>query len=169
VSPLSIRPQAESLEALDVAAGRCAFYAYKNIMIGVWIGQADLAAAQALERAAQTMVLRHPSGRAYVAIVVDGLLGPKPEAMPIFKKLMAERKGLGCLAYLLEGSGFWASGIRSMISNTYREGGGAARIKIGTTPQEIADWLSAQHAQTTGVVIAPNELCDVLTRARQLA
>src|SRR5688572_14272441 len=49
------RSQSSSLEMLVSEPGRCVFLAYKNITIGVWLGQADLRAAQAAVRAGAMM------------------------------------------------------------------------------------------------------------------
>jgi hypothetical protein len=66
------RSASDSLETLTCERNHCVFLAYKNITIGVWMGAADLAAAQAAERAARMMVARHPRGHSYVAFILDG-------------------------------------------------------------------------------------------------
>jgi len=135
-------------------------------MISVWLGQADLAAAKANERAAQIMARRYRAGRSFVGFILDGLPGPTPEAMAVFARLMARSAELACMAYVLEGSGFWASGLRSMIGNAHRESGAAARLKVGTTIDEIAEWLSSEHEQRTGVALSTAELHEALLKAR---
>jgi hypothetical protein len=154
------------LETLVVEPGRCQFLAYKNIMICVWIAQADLASAKANERAARIMARRYSTGRSFVAFILDGLAGPTPDAMPVFARLMARGAELACMAYVLEGTGFWVSGLRSMLANAHRESGAAARLKVGTSADEIAEWLSAEHASRTGVAISVAELQEVLRNAR---
>jgi ribosomal protein L20A (L18A) len=156
------------LELLTSELGRCVFYAYKNITIAVWTGQANLAAAHAVEHAARVMASRHRAGRTYLAFVLDGLPGPTPEATQVFTRLIGQRDGLGCLAYVVEGSGFWASGLRGMINNMYRESGASHRIKIGTSIEEVAAWLSVNHERATGVAVSEAELLEVLSQARKL-
>ena len=155
------------METLAVEPGRCAFYAHKNITIGVWTGQADLRSAQATEGVARTMAARYPAGRSYVAFVLDGLPGPTPEATQVLTRVMGQREGLACLAYVLEGEGFWASGLRSMISNTHRESGAEGSLKVGTHADQIVDWLCVHHARKTGVALPPAELRAVLAEARR--
>ena len=168
MSALPSQPSVESLETLIVEP-RCRFFACKNILIAVWIAQADVASALANERAARMMAQRFSAGRSFVGFVLDGLPGPTPEALPVFAKLMARSSELACIAYVLEGSGFWASGLRGMISNAYRESGAAARLKVGTSVEEIAGWLSTNHALHTGVAIGESELREVLLKARGVA
>jgi hypothetical protein len=165
---LSQRAPGGPLEILSSEPGRCVFFAHKNITIGVWTGQADLAAAHAVEHAARVMASRHRAGRTYLAFVLDGLPGPTPEATQVFGRLIGQRDGLGCLAYVVEGSGFWASGLRSMINNMYRDSGASGRFKIGTSIEEVAAWLSVNHQRATGVAVSEEELREVLSQARKL-
>jgi hypothetical protein len=162
------RPSIGLVETLAVERGRCHFSAYRNIAIGVWVGQANSAAAEAALRVAKEMPKRCPGGHSSVAFLLDGLPGPLPEALPLLAKLFAKRSDLACTAMVLEGSGFWASGLRSMVNNSRREGGGETPLKMGTSIAEIVSWLSTQHAQKTGVLLAPDELTEALTFARQL-
>jgi hypothetical protein len=82
---------------------------------------------------------------------------------------MGQRGKLACIAYVVEGSGFWASGLRSMIANIYRESGAAARLKIDASVDAIAEWLSLRHKEVTGVAISEAELRSVLLRARSFS
>lgn len=163
----SQRSPATAPEILTFERERCVFLAYRNITMAVWTGQADLAAAQAAERAARMMAARHRAGRSYVAFILDGLPGPTPDATEILTRLMGQRDSLACIAYVVEGSGFWASGLRGMIANVYRESGAAGRLKIGATLDEVAGWLSSKHQEATGVAISEAELREALQHARR--
>jgi hypothetical protein len=156
------------LEVLAFERERCVFLAHKNITIAVWMGQANLAAAQATERAARIMGVRHRAGRSYLAVILDGVPGPAPEATELLARVMGQREGLACIAYVLDGGGFWASGLRGMIGNVYRESGAAGRLKIGTSDEEIAGWLSVKHQEATGVAVSEEELREVLRKARAI-
>src|SRR5207344_101940 len=105
---------------------------------------------EAALRVAQVMPERCPGGHSSVAFLLDGLPGPLPEALPLLAKLFAKRGDLACTAMIIEGSGFWASGLRSMVNNSRREGGGETPLKMGRTIAEVVSWLSKQHAQKTG-------------------
>ena len=164
----SQQPLEPSLEVLTSERGRCVFYAYKNITVAVWTGQAEENAARATERAARAMVARHSAGRSFVAFVLDGLPGPTPEATRVFTEAMGSREGLAHVAYVLEGSGFWASGLRGMINNAHRESGAKARLLVATTIEDVAAWLAPRHEQATGVAVSEEELRSVLANARAL-
>lgn len=157
-----------AVETLEVVPGRCQFSVYRNIAIGVWVAPADKPAAQAALRVAATMAQRFPGRHSSAAFLVDGLAGPLPEALPLLQKLWVKRSDLVCTAVIIEGAGFWASGLRAMVNNTRREGGGETPVKIGSAIDQVVDWLSVQHQQGTGVAIAPAELAEALAAARQL-
>jgi hypothetical protein len=165
----SQRSPSSALETLTFERDRCVFLAHRNITIGVWTGQADVAAAQAVERAARIMAARHRAGRSYVGFILDGLPAPTPEATEILTRLMGQRDSLACIAYVIEGTGFWASGLRGMIANVYRNSGTAGTLKVGTSVDDVVGWLSKRHREATGVDVPEAELRDVLLRARSFA
>lgn len=167
-NPTKRSPSLGLLETLAIERGRCHFSVYQNIAIGVWVAQADKPAVEAALRVADEMARRFTGRHSSVAFLLDGLPGPLPEALPLLAKLFAKRSDLGCTAMVLEGSGFWASGLRSMVNNSRRAGGGDIPLKIGTSIAEVVPWLSAQHEQQTGVAIAPTELAEALAFAREL-
>ncbi len=157
------------LETLTFERDRCVFFAYKNITLGVWVGQANLAAAQAADRAGRMMAARHRTGRSYVGIILDGVPPPTPEAAELLTSTMGQRDTLVYQAYVVEGSGFWASGLRALVTNLYRESGAAGRLMVGTSVEEVAAWLSARHQEGTAVAVSEAELRDVLVKARATA
>jgi hypothetical protein len=156
------------VETLAVERGRCHFSVYRNIAIGVWVAQANKAAAETALRVASSMGERFSGRHSSVAFLLDGLPGPMDEAMPALTKLWAKRSDLACTAVIIEGGGFWASGLRSMINNTRREAGGDVPAHIGNSIDQVVGWLSAQNQRHTGVAIAPTELAEALTFARML-
>jgi hypothetical protein len=157
------------VEVLAVEPGRCHFSVYRNVAIGVWLAQADRTAAEAALGVAKEMAKRFAGLHSSVAFLVDGIPGPLPEALPVLTKLWAKRPDLACTGMIIEGGGFWASGLRSMINNTRREGGGEVPVKIGNSIADVVVWLSTQNARLTGVIIEPDELVHALTHARKLA
>lgn len=157
------------METLVVVPGRCHFSVYRNVAMGVWLAQADREAAEAALRVGKIMAERFAGRHSSAAFLIDGLPGPLPEAMPALTKLWSKRPDLACTAMIIEGAGFWGSGLRSMVNNIRREGGGEVPIKIGSTIEQVVDWLSAQNEQHTGVAIAPVELGEALAHARRLA
>jgi hypothetical protein len=161
------RSASSSVETLVVEPGRCHFSVYRNVAIGVWVAQANQAAAEAALRVAREMALRFPGRHSSVAFLVDGLPGPMPEAIPALTKLWEKRPDLACSAMIIEGAGFWASGLRSMINNMRREAGCDVPVNIGSSIEQVVPWLSAENARLTGQLIEPAELADALAFARK--
>jgi hypothetical protein len=160
-------PLMDALPTLFVRPGRCHFSMYRNLWIGVWVGQADLPSVQGQLKVSNEMAARHPGGHSSVSFILDGLAGPTPEAQPTLKKVFAARAALGCAGIVLEGSGFWASGLRGMLNNAHREAGSRLMLKIETSVEQLVTWLAEEHSECTGVEIPPLQLCEVLLRARQ--
>jgi hypothetical protein len=156
------------VETLAVERGRCHFSVYRNVAIGVWVAQANRAAAETALRVAKEMSVRCPGRHSSVAFLIDGLPGPMPEAIPALSKLWEKRPDLACSAMIIEGAGFWASGLRSMINNMRREAGGEVPVNIGSSIDQVVEWLSAENARHTGELIEPAELSDALAFARRL-
>ena len=161
-------PLIDSLTVMRGVPGRCHFNAYKNVSIAVWVGQGNLDAIQLAAEVGREMAARHPRGHSSVHFILDGLPGPTPDAQPLFNKAVGARTDLACLAVILEGSGFWASGLRSLINNTHREENGASALRIATAIEPLMGWFSEQHLRRTGVELSALQLRDVLSHARQV-
>jgi hypothetical protein len=161
-------PSIGFVETLVVVPGRCHFSVYRNVAIGVWVAQANREAAEAALRVAKIMAERFSGRHSSAAFLVDGIPGPMPEAMPALTQLWSKRADLACTAMIIEGAGFWGSGLRSMVNNIRREGGGEVPIKIGSTIGQVVDWLSERNERQTGVAIVPAELENALAHARKL-
>jgi hypothetical protein len=146
----------------DVAA----FDLWQNISIGVWVGQATLPAVRALLRMSERMESSFPSGRSSVLFVLDQVAAPTPEARAELAKVYAS-PGLACTAIVLEGSGFWASAIRSMSSNLARAG--SVTLRVNTSIDEVVQWFPAEHRARTGVALQSNDMKRALMHARRAA
>lgn len=161
----SIDPAALRTVALRTAPGVVAYEGWKNISIGVWIGQATVPAVNAVLEMSMDMEREFPEGRSSVVFVLDQVAAPRPEAQPALARIY-DIPGLACLAIVVEGTGFWASGIRSMSNNMHRSSGGGMRMRVHTGIEEVLMWLPEEHRARTGVHVQADELRHVLTTAR---
>jgi hypothetical protein len=152
---------------LRVELGHFALSAYRNISIAVWVGQATRQAVEALLEAQKKLIDAHPNGHSAVTFILDGLPAPTPDAHALITKVFAARNQLACLAIILEGSGFWASGLRSMLNNSHRQAGGPAALQVATSLESVVTWFSEEHKKRTGVELLPMPLLNTLTNARQ--
>lgn len=146
--------------------GTVAYDLWQNISIGVWIGQATLSAVKSVFTMSERMAVDFPMGRSSVVFVLDQVAAPTAEARVELDKVYAS-PGLACTAIVLEGSGFWASAIRSMSANLAR--GGQAVVRAHTSVDEVVQWMPEEHCARTGVAVPPDDLKRALLFARRAA
>jgi hypothetical protein len=142
---------------------------WQNLTLAVWVGQATGAAARSLGGISREMIARHPQGHSSIVFILDKLPAPTPEAREVLDKVFHARNDLSCVAVVIEGSGFWASGMRSLMGNTHRAVSGATStvLRLNTTIDEVVEWLPAEHLRRTGVELEPEELRRVLHDVRE--
>jgi hypothetical protein len=150
---------------LRTEPGIYSYSAWRNISIGVWVGRATLPAVQAIFAVGATMERQHPDGRSSIVFVLDQVPAPTPDAQAEMARLY-EMPGLVCTAIVLEGSGFWASGIRSMASNVHRSATVSGLLRVQTSIDEVASWFPTEHRRRTGVNVSQEDLSRVLATVR---
>jgi hypothetical protein len=160
----SAQPGAMALEVLLVEPQIVAYCGWRNFSIGVWVGQATLAAVESLLSMSEELERRFPNGRSSVIFVTDKVPAPTPEAREAFGKVYTPK--LSCTAMVLEGDGFWASGLRSMGANVHRSAETTALFRVYNDIDQVLAWLPPQHAAHTSVSVSAEQLGDVLRRAR---
>jgi hypothetical protein len=154
-------------EVAEVEPGHFCCTVWQNISILIWADRATKEALGRIQRVTKRMIERYPGGHSNVAFVLDGVPPPTPEAREIFTRLYNERiSHLKCLAVILEGSGFWASTLRSSITNMQLEAGRTTAIGQYTSIDELAAWMAPIHTQRTGVAITALQLRVALKAAR---
>jgi hypothetical protein len=151
---------------LRVAPGVYAYYGWKNVSVGIWVGQAVKSAVSGLVEMSHEMAKAYPGGRSSVVFVLDQLPGPTPDAQEEMQRVYASG-GLECTAIVLEGTGFWASGIRSMTNNVRRAAASATLLRLSTSIEEVIDWLPAAHFEHTGVTLPAPEFQNALVAMRE--
>jgi hypothetical protein len=152
---------------VHVVPGVFHYNSWKNVSIGVWVGQASVNALESLFRFGKNMIQLYPDGHSSVVFILDKLPAPPPEARDLLGQLFNPRSALACTAVVLEGSGFWASGLRSMIANTHRCATGSVKLRVGTSIDEVLEWFPAEHARTTGIDLDRDELRTELLYSRE--
>lgn len=155
------------LTMLRVERGHMSYALWRNISIAVWVGQATVPVLKALHEVSKEMVARFPRGHSSVAFVLDGVPPPTPDAQALVKQVFEASSGLLTTAMVLEGSGFWASGLRGMLNNSHRDAASPTSLKIATDIDSVVGWFCEEHEARTGVEIAPMRLRQVLLHARQ--
>jgi hypothetical protein len=154
---------------LDHDPDRFRFSVWRNISITVWSAQATLDAAERVLRISRQLNLDFPEGRSQVMIICPRTPAPEGRASELLTEIYDPNLSrILCIAAILEGSGFWASGIRSRMTNMRNAAGGAMIMRTQETIEEVVSWLPDEHAQRTGVRVGASELKTVLTAVRRL-
>jgi hypothetical protein len=169
-SPLdSIPPRKLEATLFDIEPDRFRYSIWRNVSIGVWAGQANLDAATRVVKLGQHMRQQHPYGHSSVVFVLPGAPAPTADAQAEFARLLDPRNDLSCTAIVVEGEGFWASGIRSAITRMrIAEPGSTVKLRVHETIDEALEWLPAAHRASTGIELSRSQLKRVLTLARSL-
>jgi hypothetical protein len=150
-----------------VVPGVLHYNSWKNVSIGVWVGQATLTAVESLISFGRQIVQLYPGGHSSVVFILDKVAAPTPDAREVFSQFFSARSTLQCNAVILEGSGFWASGLRSMIANTHRSATGSVKLRVGTSVDEVLEWFPEEHARLTGIELDRSELRTELLYSRE--
>jgi hypothetical protein len=169
IKPLSSLPPRLEATLFDVEVGRFRYSIWRNVSIGVWAGQANLEAVQRVALISHHMLKQHPEGHSSVVFVLPGAPAPTPEAQVAFSRVFDPRNtDLACTAIVVEGEGFWASGIRSSITRMRLGAPGTVKLRVHDTLAEVLEWFPIQHAKCTGVTLDRAQLKRVLLLARAL-
>jgi hypothetical protein len=147
----------------------CACFAWKNVTVTVYSGQATLETVSMLVRVGTIMRDRYDR-RSAVSFVLDRVPPPSDEAREPFSQLVHGAASAICaMSTILEGTGFWASTLRSVIVGMKLEAGGSAALEVHNDVEQAVRWLPAVHYERTGVAIDPSELESMLRLARASA
>jgi hypothetical protein len=166
-SPQSLSTGEITPRELRIAPGVYAYYGWKNVSVGVWVGQAVKSAVSGLVEMSYEMAKNHPTGRSSVVFVLDQLPGPTADAQEEMKRVYSSG-GLECTAIILEGTGFWASGIRSMTNNVRRDAATSTLLRVNTSIEEVIEWLPPAHLEHTGVTLPAPDFQRALVTIREL-
>jgi hypothetical protein len=149
-----------------LAPGVFHYCAWRNVSIGVWVGEATLSAIDSLSSFGASMGTFHPHGYSSVVFILDRVPAPTRDAQKSLEKLFNARTSLACVAVVLEGTGFWASGIRGMITNAHRGATGTVKLNVTTSIEGVLSWLPPEHGAATGVALDVELLRRALLVAR---
>jgi hypothetical protein len=164
----SLRPSRATL--LDIDEGRFRYSVWSNISVGVWADQATLEAAQRVIRVSKWMAERFPGGHSNIVFVLDGAPAPTAEANQVFAKVYDDKfSDLACMGIIIEGTGFWASGMRSLITSQRLHTPGKVRVRVSETVDDLLEWFMPEHTARTGEKLAAQDVRSALLGLRELA
>lgn len=140
---------------------------WHDTAIVVWATQATVPLITEFSRLAEVMMERHTRAST-VQILAPGSTIPTPDARVALNEVIARYADrlIGCAA-IMEGSGFWASMMRSFLTGLQLFQRNGWKTKFCSTPTEAAQWLAVLHASELGVTIAPEQLIAAIVELRR--
>lgn len=147
--------------------GRFRFALWQNVTFTIFTAQATLDAGQRILQVARGLSRSFPQGRSQVMFIAAGAPAPDAATSELLSVIYdPEKSGIRCIAAVLEGAGFWASGIRSRMTSMHIAAGNKMVLRTFDALDEVVSWLPDEHAKRTGVVLEPDALRAVLIHLR---
>lgn len=164
----SLRRSGERLTLVDVEPGVCAIGSWQNVIVCVWWSAGTGAAVERLERFMNVLRDKESGRASHIHLLKDRAGIPSPEARAGFIRLMRERTDeIACCAVVVGGTGFWASTMRSAITNMRFLAPRDFELRLHGAASEIPHWLSQTHAQRANNAITEEDLGRVLHDAEE--
>jgi hypothetical protein len=145
----------------------CVFASWQNVLIAIWTTQGTGPLADKLGEVARPFSKSHPEGFSSVHVIGKSPPLPTSEARDKLIALMGDFSGnVACIGTVLEGSGFWASAVRSFIVGMRLLAPRTFEMQIYARLAELTTWMVGPHAARTGVELDPVQLERVLAKLR---
>ncbi len=145
----------------------CLFATWQNVLVAAWTIQSTGELARKLGQVTEAFVRSHPEGFSTVHVIARKPPLPTSEAREEFAALTKRySKQLACVGTVLEGSGFWASAIRSVIVGVRLVSGQPFDMQIYSSIDELSEWLPRPHATKTGTRLEAAALSKALAEVR---
>jgi hypothetical protein len=143
------------------------FGAFRNVFIAIWTVQSTALTAEQLGARLGPFALAHPEGGSFIQIIAKSPPLPTPEAREKLIHHMRTYSGqLACIGTVLEGTGFWASALRSFLVGLRIVVPRTFEMQTYASIAPLAAWLPPLHLQRTGVSVTAAEIQTVLTGLR---
>ena len=135
---------------------------WKNIFVSIWLEQATILAVERMVAAFAAMP-RIAAKRSDIYIITDGARLPEASVRSYFiDTIQASEHELASVAVVVEGSGFWASAVRSFVTGLHWLAPRSFDFRLHGATAEVIDRLPEVHEQLTGVRIDGNRLNRIL-------
>src|SRR5262249_12915248 len=130
---------------------RFAYWSWNDVGIFVWYDVPTRDALFRLQKVAEPRIKRHPEGLSDVHVVRGRVGLPDHGTRQALVRLSSQAADhLAAVAIVVGGHGFWASGIRSLVTSIRLLVPGRFGMTMCGSTDEVADWLPDKHAKRTG-------------------
>lgn len=152
-----------NLSVKHVRNGHCAFAHDGPLAYQVWLAPADETDATQLGKFAEFLHAKYPTAISTIHLLRHGTGLPSSGAREqLSVTLKTYGDWFGEVGIVMEGMGFWAGAIRSMLTGLRIAAGGRGRLRLVGSVQEIAEWMVPVHAARTGVNLSRSRIVTAL-------
>jgi hypothetical protein len=135
---------------------------WRGVGIVAWATQATGSHAGEMARLAEEVGKSHPLGSS-VSLVVNRAPLPTHEARRAIHEVTRRyEKNIVCAATVIEGAGFWASAIRSLVTSLHLVGRWSFDLKTFSEIGTLSEWLAPIHTRAVGTIVEAKDLAGAL-------
>lgn len=150
------------LPIVTFAANGCAMAHWRGVSIVVWATQATAQHVHELQKLTETIGQSRTCG-SNVVLVVNRAPLPTYEARRAIHELTRRyEQNITCSATLIEGTGFWSSAIRSLVTSLHLVGRWSFELKTFSDIGTLSEWVAPIHTRATGTEVSAEELAGAL-------
>lgn len=144
-------PQSSELALLSGKRGAYGFYRVENVAINTWSSQPTADAVEVLGKLTERSLSECPEGIASIHWIESGAGLPTPEARQGLSEIAKKyAKHLHCVGVMLEGSGFWASALRSALTGIVLLSPRDYPLRFVSDTPELVAFVVQELKQRTG-------------------
>ena len=132
------------------------FGSWKNVLVSVWEAQGTIVAIDRMLEAATAMP-RIAAKRSDIYIIAEGARLPEAGVRDHFVEVIQSHSiDLACVAVVVEGSGFWASALRSFVTGLHWLAPRSFDFRLHGSINEMITRLPPIHERLSGIHLDQN-------------
>lgn len=152
----------QDLPVITYAFQGCVMAHWRGVGIVAWATQATGQHAREMAKLAEEVGKSHTRG-SNVSLVVNRAPLPTHEARRVIHEVTRRyEKHIVCSATVIEGTGFWASAIRSLVTSLHLVGRWSFDLKTFSDIDALSEWLAPIHTRAVGTSVESTELAGAL-------
>jgi hypothetical protein len=140
---------------------------WENVLIGCWRIQSNVTVITELGAGAAILNRKYPGGFSNLHVIWDDPPLPGADTRKLLQRQLNDyATPLACLGVVLEGTGFWASAVRSFVIGLRILAPRSFEMNITGSIQDLVTWAVPIHNAATAHPVAVAALTKVLSALR---
>jgi hypothetical protein len=161
-TPLPTASDKSSGGRIHFEQGGVVIASWRNVGVIFWGSQATIEAVRAIGAMGAELLKAHGQ-LSMVQVIPDNVPMPTDDARAALLKLTSiATPNMASAVFVLSGDGFWASAMRSFLTNVHYGRQRPFAPRICATVEEAAAWLPGVHTPRTAVYVDSTALLEVL-------